>query len=223
MARKIKFALEMANHTKVRTLEDLREFFDLKQAIGYFFDGKLLEWLEDRYYTKEAEEIRQLDKDAEDFQQRLCIILGVSYREQKDIEAGTVGKLHIKSARLRQLTSDESILSKAGSFAFTQEELESLWEEGTSPIYLCGEEFTISAAFPHCHYIGILQKPTVLLDLSSIPSLPSRDITFENVCFGTQEWNDREICSYIMQNVIAKAAASFPAERKHLLAGDAAM
>ena len=218
MPRKIKFALEMANHAKVRTLEDLRESFDLKQAIGYFCDGKLLEWLEDRYYTQEAEGIRKLDKEAEDFNQKLCSILGVGYLESENIEAESIGTLHIKRAKLRQLTSDESILSKAGNFAFSQEDLERLWDEGTSPIYLCGKAFTISATFPNRHYIGILQKPTVLLDILSIPSLSSRHITFENVLFGAKEWSDQEICFFIMQSVIAKATASFPTEREHLLA-----
>ena len=53
MAKKIKFALEMKDGAKVRTLEELQEHFDLKTIIGYFLDGKLQKWLEDRYYDGE--------------------------------------------------------------------------------------------------------------------------------------------------------------------------
>ena len=48
MAKKIKFALEMAEGIKVRTIEDLRAHFDMERVMMYFSDGKLLEWLEDR-------------------------------------------------------------------------------------------------------------------------------------------------------------------------------
>ena len=50
MPKKIKFALEMKDGVKVRTIEDLRDSFDIEKAISYFLDGKLLEWLQDRYY-----------------------------------------------------------------------------------------------------------------------------------------------------------------------------
>lgn len=48
MAKKIKFALTMKDGTKVRTLNELREHFDLERVIGYFLDGRLQKWLEDR-------------------------------------------------------------------------------------------------------------------------------------------------------------------------------
>ena len=46
MAKKIKFALELANGVKVRSgLEELREHFDMEKIAGYFLLGKLAEWL----------------------------------------------------------------------------------------------------------------------------------------------------------------------------------
>ena len=49
MARKGKFALEMADGTKVRSnIEELREHFDMESIISHYLSGKLLEWLEDR-------------------------------------------------------------------------------------------------------------------------------------------------------------------------------
>ena len=49
MARKIRFPLKMKNGAEVRTLDELKENFDLESVLGYFADGKLSTWLADRY------------------------------------------------------------------------------------------------------------------------------------------------------------------------------
>ena len=72
MAKKIKFALKLKDGADIRTLESLQEHFDLEKVTAYFLNGKLLEWLEDRYYDEEADKIRSLNKDAGDFNQQLC-------------------------------------------------------------------------------------------------------------------------------------------------------
>ena len=74
MAKKIKFALEM-NGVKIRTMEELHENFDLDAAVQYLLDGKLLTWLDDRFYEDEAEKIAELDKNAPNMKQQLCEIL----------------------------------------------------------------------------------------------------------------------------------------------------
>ena len=53
MAKKIRFPLNM-NGTDVRTIEELREYFDLESVLGYFANGKLVTWLKDRYYDNES-------------------------------------------------------------------------------------------------------------------------------------------------------------------------
>ena len=55
MARKNKFPLKMANDIEVRSLDELRQHFDINKIVEYFRDGKLLEWLSDRYYDDEAD------------------------------------------------------------------------------------------------------------------------------------------------------------------------
>ena len=67
MAKKIKFTLEMKDGVQVRTLEDLQENFDIEKVVGYFSDGKLQTWLDERYYEDEAEAISKLSKDDENF------------------------------------------------------------------------------------------------------------------------------------------------------------
>ena len=71
MAKKIRFPLKLADDAQVRTLDELREHFDLEAIVGYYKSGKLLTWLEDRYLEGEAESIRALDDAAPDFQQQL--------------------------------------------------------------------------------------------------------------------------------------------------------
>ena len=63
MVKKIKFALEMKNGELVRDIESLREYFDIEKVVAAFLDGKLLIWLEDRYYDEEAEAVGKLDKN----------------------------------------------------------------------------------------------------------------------------------------------------------------
>ena len=54
MARKIRFPLKMTNSTEVRTIEELRANFDLTAVLGYYADGKLVDWLRDRYFENES-------------------------------------------------------------------------------------------------------------------------------------------------------------------------
>ena len=89
MAKKIRFPLQM-NGTDVRTIEELRENFDLSSVLGYLTNGKLVTWLEDRYYDNEAMAVRALSTDEADLNQKLMSILGVSNdvkTEEIDLEA----------------------------------------------------------------------------------------------------------------------------------------
>ena len=74
--RKIKFALELKDGEEVRSMDELREHFDLEKVIGYFQDGKLIEWLEDRFFEDEAEEIKKLSENDPDFGKSSAIFLG---------------------------------------------------------------------------------------------------------------------------------------------------
>ena len=179
MAKKIKFGLEMADGEKVRTIEDLREHFDLKQVIDHFQSGKLLEWLEDRYYEEAARMVRSMNSDAPDFKQKLCSALGVDY-EDEDISLEDIEMEREKRTKLKQLTSDETILSHAADVAFTQEELADLLDADRTTIYLCGKEFHIPAK-ENMHYIGILGEPFVHVNAESREELEQHQIVLEHV------------------------------------------
>ncbi len=191
MAKKIKFALEMADGEKVRTIEDLREHFDMERVMTYFSDGKLLEWLEDRYYDKESEAVRGLSGDEADFKQRLCTALGVECQDD-DVSMEDIELVQEKKAKLKQMTSDEEIISHAAETAFTQEDLADLLDEGIKTIYLCGESFRIPARIEDQCYIGVLGEPVVHIDMESKEALAEKKITFKNVTLPEQLQVEKE-------------------------------
>lgn len=183
MARKIKFALEMKDGAKVRSnLEELREQFDLEKAVGYFLSGKLIEWLEDRYYEDEAEKLSAIDKDAPDLRERLCEALGVAYEAgDDDWDVEQLARLNEKKAVLRQKTSDETIIANANKTALTQEDLADLLDMDEPVIYLCGDSFNIPARMENKKYVGVLGTPTIIIKASSQEETDESGIVFENV------------------------------------------
>ena len=119
MARKIKFALEMADGAKVRgSLEELREHFDLESAVRYFLSGKLVEWLDDRYYEKEAEALEAIDKDAPDLNKRLCEALGVEYDAGEDLDVAALERLNEKKVRPKSADRRRRNYQKRGQNSF---------------------------------------------------------------------------------------------------------
>ena len=78
--KKVKLPLEMANGQQVRSLQELRDNWDLEKVLGYYLNGRLLTWLNDRYYVEEAEQLQKLEKlkNEKELTQKLCAILGLS-------------------------------------------------------------------------------------------------------------------------------------------------
>ena len=182
MARKIKFALEMKDGVKIRgNIEELREHFDLERAVGYFLSGKLVEWLEDRYYDDEAEKIAALDKDSPDFRAQLCKTIGVNYDDGNDFDVGALERLNEKKNFLRQKTDDKSIIDNAAITALNQEDLSDLLDLDEPTIYLCGENFNIPIRVENKRYIGVLGTPKVSIAAKSPLEFYAKGIRFENV------------------------------------------
>jgi len=157
MSRKVKFPLKMANEAQVRTLEELRENFDLASVLGYYDNGRLIEWLADRYYEEEAGKINVLDKSSSDFKKSLCEILGVPYSEDEagSLDLADISAKNERRERLKQFTADDKILAAVDSVAFSQEELADLLDDDVKIIYLCGERFKIPGSKEGVTYIGV--------------------------------------------------------------------
>ena len=60
MAKIVKFPLALADGTKARSLEELREHADIKSLVGYFDDKRLSRWLMANYLEDEAEKLEKI-------------------------------------------------------------------------------------------------------------------------------------------------------------------
>lgn len=183
MARKIRFPLKMQNGADVRTIEELRENFDLESVLGYYANGKLATWLSDRYYDAEAEKIKSIDHNSKDLNKQICEIIGVECVEEStetDLEAIKLRNERI--ATLRQITDDEEIIKNVDSVAFDQDELFDLLDDNTEVIYLFGEKFSVPLGKGNVKYVGV-NNPLVLLGTENFKSYEDNNILFKNVRF----------------------------------------
>lgn len=176
MAKKIRFPLRMAEGTEVKTIEELREHFDLQSVLEHYKSGKLLTWLEARYLEGEAEAVRELDEAAPGFQRRLCEVFQVEYAgDEVDLDAVNLRQERLK--KLRAVTDEAEYIDNIDRVAFDQEELADLLDEGETTIYLCGEKFTIPASQKGITYVGI-QNPAVHISGKLSETLNELGITF---------------------------------------------
>lgn len=153
MAKKVKLPLIMADGVQVRTLEALKESFDVERVVGYFLEGKLQTWLEDRYYEDEAEAVAALSKEDAQLGRKLSEIFDVEYVETEAVDVEEIAWKNERLAKLKQLTDDDEIIKNIDSVAFNQEELADLYEEGVEKIYLCEGEFNIPKSKQKLEYI----------------------------------------------------------------------
>lgn len=184
--KKIKFPLIQKNDFPVRSIEELREHFDLTKIIGYFMDGKLQIWLEQRYYESEATAIKKLNKTDFDLHKKICDILGVEYHKEDftfdiDVESDRSKRL----SELKQYTSDQEILDKIDDVAFNQEELAYLIDKNIHDIYLCNNTFHIPLRVPNKKYVGIGKVICVIKSKREIDFWVKR-IEFVNVEFDSE-------------------------------------
>ncbi|MCL1994568.1 MAG: hypothetical protein FWG63_00005 [Defluviitaleaceae bacterium] len=153
--KKIKFPLKMADDKQVRTLEELRENFDLAAVLGYYDDGRLTEWLTDRYYENEAEQVKSLNPKCPNFKQQLCEVLGAAYSADETMSLEEIAARNERLAKLKQFTAEDTILAAIDRVAFSQEELADLLDDDVTEIYLCGDKFSIPGSVRGITYIGV--------------------------------------------------------------------
>ena len=181
---RIKFSLEMKDGAEVRNIDEFRENFDLEKVIGYFHDGKLIEWLEDRFFEDEAEEIKKLSENDPDFGKKLCDILGTDYTEVEDIE--TIKWRKDRLEKLRQYTADAKILESVDWVAFDQEDLESIVgdEDMPSTVYLCQNTYSFPSGIyskKNIHWVGIGKNVKVIVKNRKPVDFKADGIDFENI------------------------------------------
>ena len=150
----VKFPLKMTDGTMVRTLEELREHFDLTAVLAYYDSGRLTKWLENFYYDEEAKNVLALDPGMDGFAKKLCAILGVEYSESdaRQVDLDDISRRNERLERLKQYTADDTILAAVDRVAFTQEELADLLNKGVTEVYLLGDQFTVPEGFEKNSY-----------------------------------------------------------------------
>ena len=175
MAKKERFALMMEDGAQVRNIDDLRAHFDVGSVVRDFSSGKLLTWLQDRYYDEEADAIRAINDDDNLLEAKLCKIFNVETPEEIERRLERLN-------RLKQYTNDEKILSKVDFVAFDQEDLADLLDEGVDEIYLCANRFVIPLRMKNKVYIGVGEAVAVIRSKEPV-DFAKINITFKNVAF----------------------------------------
>ena len=184
MARNIRFPLKMKNGAEVRSLDELKENFDLESVLGYFTDGKLSKWLADRYYDEKAEAVAALSSDTPGLNAKLCEILEVEYQAEADeTDLEEIQRRKEKYQILCAVTDNRDVLDNVDLVAMDQDELFDILDEDTDKVYLYGEKFNIPFGRKNITYIGV-NAPLVLLGKDkTVYDFEERSITFSNVIF----------------------------------------
>ena len=187
----------MANGVQVRTLDELKENWDLEKVLNYYLNGKLQTWLTDRYYTELADEVAALDgiTDNTELQHKLCGIFGIEMEDDVvDVEA--VAERNRRLEILRQYTADDAVLKNVDKVAFNQEELADLLDEDESVIYLCDNKFSIPLSVRNKTYIGV-GTVEVVINSKEYVDFSKLGIVFENVNFN-EEYNKLAVSDKIL-------------------------
>lgn len=197
-----KFALKMEDGAEVRNIDDLKAHFDIGSVVRYFSNGKLLTWLEDRYYDEEADAIRKISRTDKDLNQKLCAIFG--------IESAWIIE---RRNRLKKYTNDANILANADKVAFDQEDLADLLDAGAREIYLCANRFVIPLRMKNKTYIGVSGAVAVIRS-KNLVNFDELGIKFENIAFDddyqrilpkVQRVTSKTQNSYGKRNIVVRA------------------
>lgn len=179
--KKIKLPLEMDNGVQVRTLEELKENWSLEKILMHYLNGRLLSWLNDRYYSDIAEKVENIKhiSDSKEIQKQLCEVFGMELDDVK-VNVEEVSEKNKRIEILRKYTDDEAILKNISKVAFNQEELADLLDDGENVIYLFNGSFTVPVALHNKKYIGI-GDVNVTIGSKNIVNLNEIGIEFKNV------------------------------------------
>ena len=208
MARKIKFALKMADGADVRTIDELKEHFDVESVVGYFTDGRLLNWLQVRYYDDEADKVQRLKPNDPQLHKKLCAIFGVK-SEVEELDLEEISRRHERLNKLKQYTADENILAHVDQVAFDQEDLGDLLDEDATLIYLCNNRFTIPLRVTDKTYIGV-GKAIAVIRSNKLVDFDALNIKFKGMRFDDNYDALLKAQELAEENKIAAAKAALP-------------
>lgn len=184
MVKKIKFPLQMKDGYKVRTMEELRVHSDPESLIGYFLDGKLKNWLKDRYYQEEIDKIDKLKSSDDNLLQNLYDILNINKKnnDMKKSEMDDVLRKHNILSKVKQYTDNKEVLENIDSIATSQNELENILKKNVSTIYLLGNKFVLPQGVENVHIKGI-NNVEIEVNSEEVVDFEKIGVYFENCYF----------------------------------------
>ena len=138
MVKKIRFPLKMKNGAEVRSLDELKENFDLESVLGYYVSGQFVIWLRNYYYDDIANKIESIDINSKDVTKQLCDIIGVEHNDCF-VSISEIEEKKQREKLIKQLLTDEQI----ESLAINQDELKKLIDKGVKKIYIAFGEFEL--------------------------------------------------------------------------------
>lgn len=125
-----------------RSIEELREHFDLESVLGYFADGRLQTWLRDRYFDDEAQQVSELDPNDSKLVTKICSILGVEAPEQAvNVDVHEINRYNEKRKQLLEKYPEPELLNNIDAVAFNEDDIIQIIEKGIKEIYLIDNEF----------------------------------------------------------------------------------
>ncbi len=196
---KEKFPMIFKNGVEINTLADLRKNFDFRKIMAYFQEKKLVAWLDDRFYSDEADSIKAIKPTDKYAPQKICDVLGINYEDySEDLDdAETIAWRKKRRLHLSKYTDDPAIIKKVDNVAFTQDDLEDILSDSPIPevIYLCDNFFRFPSGIlrkSFITYIGLGDNVKVKFETSK-PIVPNEvGITFENIEITDEDPNDLE-------------------------------
>lgn len=177
MAKKVRFPLEMDQGIKVRSLDELRDYFSLERVLAYMSNGKLVTWLRDRYINEIADAIEELDINDSEIAKKICKLFDVKY-DTITIDIQKIEERNRKLNIIKQYTADKKFLEVVDHVACTQDDIYELLDEQQDTIYLCGEKFIIPTGKEGVTYIGI-NNPLVKFDLKKDTNIKVENVIWE--------------------------------------------
>lgn len=181
MARKIsKFPLVLRDGNSARTIEEVREFFDVEAIKEYFESGRLLKWLKDRNYEEEIEAVEELSGDEANLDQELCKIFGVSLEE---IQSNNPSDKRLE--KLKEYTDDPFILKKIDYVAFDEDEFDDLIDQDVPEIVIVDAAYRIPLRAKNTTYYGV-GKAVAIIKKKDYVNFDDYGIKFINVKFNEE-------------------------------------
>ena len=182
--KKIKFPLEMKDGRKVRELDELKDFFDLRRAVEYFCSGKLQTWLDNAYASDIVEELNKLTGEEEDFVERFTEALGVKCEEEVNVSE-IIHDSFLKE-KLKRFYPEEESEAMVEKTADTQARFGQLIKAGHKEIYLLSGTFSILKKMKGLKLKG-LDSPKVVIKVQTAEEFRKQEISLKDILPADEE------------------------------------